>query len=71
MIWRKCKVQLEWDPADYCYTPTGWDYVIEEEPTCVDGRFHSEMDLTAPLSAYGYRVLTETDEGNEILLERR
>lgn len=65
---KHCKTELVWDPADYCYTPKGWDYVNEEEPTCIDGKFHSEMDLAKPLSTYSDSYLTETDTGNEILL---
>ena len=68
---RKCKVQLEWDMADYCYMPKGYDPYEEDEPTCIDGSYHSEMDLSAPLSRYGHSFLTETDEGLGILLEGR
>jgi len=65
---KHCKIKLIWDPADYCYIPKDWDYITEEEPTCIDGSFHSEMDLTKPLSTYSDSDLTETDTGNEILL---
>ena len=68
MICKKCKAHLEWDPGDYCYTPKGWDYIKEEEPPCIDGSYHSEQKLSPPLSGYSSSFLTETDEGNSILL---
>ena len=68
MICKKCKAHLEWDPGDYCYTLKGWDYIKEEEPTCIDGSYHSEHKLEPPLSGYSSSTLTETDEGNSILL---
>ena len=68
---RKCKLELEWDMADYCYFVKGTDPYEDDEPTCIDGRYHSEMDLPPPLSMYGHSFLTETDEGMQILLEGR
>ena len=65
---KKCKIDLEWDMADYCYMPTGYNPYENDEPTCIDGSYHSEHELAPPLSVYSSRFLTETDQGNNILL---
>ena len=68
---KKCKLDLEWDMADYCYTPKGYESYEDDEPTCIDGSYHSEHKLAPPLSVYSSRFLTETDKGNDILLGGR
>ena len=65
---KKCKVDLEWDWGDYCYVVKGIDPYEEEEPTCIDGSYHSEHKLAPPLTVHNSSFLTETDEGNSILL---
>ena len=65
---KKCKVELEWDVADYCYFVKGTDPYKDDEPTCIDGSYHSEHKLAPPLSVYSSNFLTESDEGNNILL---
>ena len=36
--------------------------------TCIDGSDHSEHKLAPPVSVYSSKFLTESDEGNNILL---
>tara|TARA_Y100000361_G_scaffold154018_2_gene177744 strand:- start:1369 stop:1599 length:231 start_codon:yes stop_codon:yes gene_type:complete len=65
---KKCELDLEWDMADYCYFVKGTDPYKDDEPTCVDGSYHSEHKLAPPLNVYSSRFLTETDQGNDILI---